>query len=82
MLAGKAISRKVFFKPLLRWLFWLLFRMHFKQITKFCLSVHRRVAIVIALRHQSTHHNLEYGLEKKWAYYNQDAIDAEAAKVS
>ena len=82
MLAGKAISPKVFFRPLLRWLFWLLIRMHFKQITKLCQSANSRVAIVIAVRHQNTHQNLEYGLEKKWAYYNQDAIDAEAAKVS
>ena len=56
--------------------------MYFKQITKLCQSANSRVAIVIAVRHQNTYQNLEYGLEKKWAYYNQDAIDAEAAKVS
>ena len=25
--------------------------------------------------------NTEYGLEKKWAYYDQDFVDREAAKV-
>lgn len=25
---------------------------------------------------------VEYGLEKKWAYYNQQAIDKEASRVS
>lgn len=55
--------------------------MQLKHITRLCrCTADRSAAVIAACRTQSTYQNLEYGLEKKWAYYNQDAIDKEAAK--